>query len=125
MNTFSTVFSFRGIIEVAGQTGTSILQITSPHQDELGCFCWVRVEPLLRGWRKIYGVDAGQAQCLSAQFILAIIHDGILCDDNGHAATDAFNNLQKLPITSLAMSRISLFLRRYKVPMAGKQLFMS
>ena len=96
MNTFSTVFSLRGTIEVAGQTRKLILQITSPHLNGLGYFCWVRVEPLLRGWRKIYGVDADQAQCLSAQFILAIIHDGILCDDNGHAATDAFNNLQNV-----------------------------
>lgn len=102
MNTFSTVFSFRGTIEVAGQTRKSILQITSPHLDELGCFCWVRVEPSLRGWRKIYGVDADQARCLSAQFILAIIHDGILCNDYGHAATDAFNSLQNIANENLA-----------------------
>lgn len=95
MKTTATLFSFRGRVTLNGQLRRAVLQIVGPPQrNGRGWFCWVRAEPLLQGWMKIYGIDPDQAQQLSAHFMLQIVDGAALCDDDGCAA-DVAHNLPK------------------------------
>lgn len=80
-----------------GQIRRAVLQIVGPPQrNGLGWFCWVRVEPLLQGWTKIYGIDADQVEHLSARFLLLMLGGTELCDDDGRLDDEAYSILQKM-----------------------------